>query len=79
MTGTEMVTPHPEIESRYAWIRLAASFALLTIGGSSMFVVVVAMPVIELEFSRYPLAGIDPLFHDYGRLGVRYDLDGAPV
>lgn len=45
-----MTTPINDIESRYAWLRLAASFALITIGGSAMYVVVVAMPVIELEF-----------------------------
>jgi MFS family permease len=39
-----------DVESRYAWLRLAASFALLTIGGSAMYLVVVVMPAIELEF-----------------------------
>jgi MFS family permease len=45
-----MTTPNSAIESRYAWLRLAASFALITIGGAGMYVVIVAMPVIELEF-----------------------------
>lgn len=44
------MTPHNEIESRYAWLRLAASFALITIGAAGMYAVIVAMPVIELEF-----------------------------
>ncbi len=40
-----------DIESTYAWLRLAASFLLLTIGGSAMYLVVVVMPAIELEFA----------------------------
>ena len=40
-----------DIESTYAWVRLAASFTLLTIGGSAMYLVVVVMPAIELEFA----------------------------
>jgi len=42
--------PTSDIESTYAWVRLAASFGLLMIGGSAMFVIVVVMPAIELEF-----------------------------
>jgi MFS family permease len=45
-----MTIPNTDIESRYAWLRLAASFALITIGGAGMYVVIVAMPVIETEF-----------------------------
>ena len=45
-----MTLPVNDIESRYAWQRLAVSFILLTIGGAGMFAVIVAMPVIELEF-----------------------------
>jgi hypothetical protein len=47
-----MSTTHvnSDIESTYAWLRLAASFGLLTIGGSAMYLVVVVMPAIEVEF-----------------------------
>lgn len=45
------VNTHNDVESRYAWLRLAASFALLTIGGSAMYAVVVVMPAIEAEFA----------------------------
>ena len=44
------MTEPSEIESRYAWWRLAASFGLLLIGGSAMFAVVVVMPAVEYEF-----------------------------
>ncbi|MDA0822556.1 MAG: MFS transporter [Proteobacteria bacterium] len=46
-----MTLPNPEIESTYAWLRLVASFVLLTIGGVGMYAIIVAMPVIEIEFS----------------------------
>ncbi|MFT4562299.1 MAG: MFS family permease [Gammaproteobacteria bacterium] len=45
-----MTSLHPEIESSYAWLRLATSFVLLTIGGVGMYAIIVAMPVIEVEF-----------------------------
>ena len=45
-----MPEQNSEVESRYAWLRLATSFTLLTIGGVGMYAVVVAMPVIEYEF-----------------------------
>ncbi len=45
-----MTTPDSDIESRYAWLRLATSCTLITIGGAGMYVVIVAMPVIETEF-----------------------------
>ena len=38
------------IDSRYAWFRLAAALALITIGTAGMYVVVVALPSIEREF-----------------------------
>jgi MFS family permease len=43
------VTASP-IESSYAWIRLAASLALSTIGGIGMWSVVVALPAIQADF-----------------------------
>ncbi|HEX6957120.1 MAG TPA: MFS transporter [Ferrovibrio sp.] len=39
-----------EIESPYAWARLAASVALGTIGGVGMWSIVVAMPAVQAEF-----------------------------
>jgi len=37
-------------ESRYAWLRLAASLVLSTIGGVGMWSVVVALPAVQAEF-----------------------------
>jgi MFS family permease len=37
-------------ESRYAWARLLASLALMTLGGVGMYAVIVALPAIEAEF-----------------------------
>jgi MFS family permease len=42
--------PHGEVESRYAWGRLAVSLALSTIGGVGMWSVVVALPTVQSEF-----------------------------
>ena len=42
--------PHGEVESRYAWVRLAVSLALSTIGGVGMWSVVVALPAVQTEF-----------------------------
>lgn len=39
-----------DIESPYAWRRLCASFLLMTLGGSGMYVVTVALPVLQKEF-----------------------------
>jgi len=38
-------------ESTYAWMRLTASLALMTIGGSGMYAVAVALPPIQAEFA----------------------------
>jgi MFS family permease len=38
------------IESRYAWLRLWVSLALMTIGGSGMYTVAIVLPQIEAEF-----------------------------
>ena len=38
-------------ESAYAWFRLMVSLALMTIGGSGMYVVTVVLPRIQSEFS----------------------------
>jgi MFS family permease len=39
-----------EAESGYAWLRLAASLALMTIGGAGMYIVTVALPPVQAEF-----------------------------
>ena len=39
-----------QLESRYAWVRLAASVALSSIGGVGMWSVVVALPAMQAEF-----------------------------
>ena len=50
MTNDSAVDADSEIESRYAWVRLFASLALMTLGSSGMYIVVVAMPAIEADF-----------------------------
>ena len=41
---------HPDIESRYAWLRLAAAILIGTIGGVGMWSVAVALPAVQAEF-----------------------------
>src|SRR5688500_20311495 len=41
---------NPEIESPYAWMRLAVSLMLMTIGGSGMYSVTVVLPRIQQDF-----------------------------
>jgi MFS family permease len=41
---------HSEAETPYAWLRLAVSLALSTIGGVGMWSVVVALPAVQAEF-----------------------------
>ncbi len=43
--------PPSEVESRYAWLRLFTALALMTIGGSGMYAVVVVLPLVQAEFS----------------------------
>ena len=38
------------VESRYAWARLAAALALMTIGGSGMYAITVVLPRVQAEF-----------------------------
>ena len=40
-----------EAESSYAWLRVAASLALMTLGGAGMYSVVVALPAVQAEFA----------------------------
>jgi MFS family permease len=44
-----VATPE-DIESRYAWMRLAVSLLLMTIGGSGMYSVTVVLPRIQEDF-----------------------------
>ena len=37
-------------ESRYAWTRLGAALALMTIGGSGMYVISVVLPLVQADF-----------------------------
>ncbi len=39
-----------EAESPYAWLRLAASLALMTLGGAGMYIVTVALPLVQSEY-----------------------------
>ncbi len=41
----------PEPESPYAWMRLLASLALVTISGVGMYAVAVALPAVQAEFA----------------------------
>jgi MFS family permease len=41
---------HHEVDSRYAWFRLGINLALMTIGASGMYVVVVVLPSVQAEF-----------------------------
>ena len=45
MTGAETL-----VESRYAWARLCAALALMTIGGSGMYAITVVLPRIQADF-----------------------------
>ena len=47
---TPPVATRKEIESPYAWMRLAVSLLLMTIGGSGMYSVTVVLPAIQSEF-----------------------------
>jgi MFS family permease len=42
--------PHHAVESPYAWLRLAVSLLLMTIGGAGMYSVTVVLPAIQAEF-----------------------------
>src|SRR6478609_7620003 len=42
--------PSSDIESRYAWLRLATVVALSAVGGVGMWSVVVALPAIQADF-----------------------------
>ena len=46
-----MDAAQPENESPYAWARLFASLALMTLGGAGMYAVAVALPPVQAEFA----------------------------
>jgi len=43
--------PPAQVESPRAWLRLFTSLALMTIGGSGMYAVIVVLPLVQVEFS----------------------------
>ena len=45
MTGSQSL-----VESRYAWARLCAALALMTIGGSGMYAITVVLPRVQSDF-----------------------------
>ena len=50
MTRTDLSRPSPGIDSSYAWMRLAISMVLATIGAVGMWAVVVVLPAVQAEF-----------------------------
>ena len=48
--GSAMTERLTEAETPYAWLRLAVSLALSTVGGVGMWSVVVALPAVQAEF-----------------------------
>ncbi|WP_256753592.1 MFS transporter [Mesorhizobium sp. Mes31] len=50
MTRTDTSRPSPGIDSTYAWMRLAISMLLATIGAVGMWAVVVVLPAVQAEF-----------------------------
>ena len=49
---TQVIAPEdaPEIESRYAWVRLVTAILIGTVGGVGMWSVAVALPAVQAEF-----------------------------
>jgi MFS family permease len=50
LTSKHERVSHGEVETAYAWLRLAVSLLLSTIGGVGMWSVVVALPAVQAEF-----------------------------
>lgn len=50
MTRTDVSRQNPGIDSSYAWMRLAISMLLATIGAVGMWAVVVVLPAVQAEF-----------------------------
>ena len=53
-----------EAESPYAWTRLWIALALMTIGGSGMYSMAVALPPLQAEFASH---GVMPRFPSRSR------------
>ncbi len=64
------MTAPPEPDSRAAWLRLAAIMALSTMGGASMWTVVVALPAVQAEFGAGRAAAAAPYTLTMAALGV---------
>lgn len=47
---TTLAATAPTADSRYAWVRLMVTLALMTIGSSAMYVVAVVLPSVQAEF-----------------------------
>ena len=45
-----MIRAETPVESRYAWTRLAAALALMTVGGSGMYAITVVLPRVQADF-----------------------------
>jgi len=45
-----LIRPESPVESRYAWARLGAALALMTIGGSGMYAITVVLPRVQADF-----------------------------
>ena len=45
-----MTRSEPGPESAYAWWRLMASLALMTVGGAGMYAVTVVLPAVQADF-----------------------------
>ena len=50
MAASDTLSSASEPESAYAWARLCASLALMTLGGAGMYGVSVALPLVQAEF-----------------------------
>jgi MFS family permease len=50
MVASAMTAADRTADSRYAWARLAAVLALMTIGSAGMYVVAVVLPAVQAEF-----------------------------
>src|SRR5512135_808294 len=48
--GHNPILPMQETESRYAWARMLAALALMTLGGVGIYGVTVVLPEIQAEF-----------------------------
>jgi MFS family permease len=46
-----VAAPRSEPESTYAWLRVCAALAIMTIGGAGMYSMAVALPLVQADFS----------------------------